>query len=89
MGRFKVKSGPCEYKSETCTVYIAEDRKDGKLPVALKFMKHTEEFERELKNRRRIDRSTADSLRSQVELLQQEKVRADCVHVVCVEIGSH
>jgi hypothetical protein len=31
----------------------------------------------------------ADSLRSQVELLQQEKVRADCVHVVCVEIGSH
>jgi serine/threonine protein kinase len=67
MGRFSVKSGPCEYKSATCTVYIAVDNQtDAKSLVALKFMKHPEEFERELESRRRLDCSAASSSSTRV-----------------------
>jgi serine/threonine protein kinase len=62
MGRFRVKRGPCEYKSATCSVYIATDHQaDANLPVALKFMKHNEEFQRELESRRLLERSIVDS----------------------------
>ena len=86
MGRFSVKSGPCEYKSATCTVYMAvDDSSDSKLPVALKFMKYVEEFERELESRRRLECSAGDASSSHViTVLCSYNIRSDSAYAAAM-----
>jgi serine/threonine protein kinase len=63
MGRFILKGDQHEYKSATCTVFIATDVEgDTKSHVALKFMKNASEFEQEKSSRKKLKDAAADDL---------------------------
>ena len=55
MGRFDMKQGPPEHTSATCIVIIASDHNSQKKRVALKFMKHSSGYQREITSRAGID----------------------------------
>eukprot|EP01041_Mallomonas_annulata_P015054 gene15054-biopygen7915 len=49
--RYELKEGPAEHTSATCTVRLARDFGDGGKWVALKFMQHKDQFQREVESR--------------------------------------
>ena len=55
MGRFEMKEGPPEHKSNTCIVVLAFDHDNHMKKVALKFMKKRDGFLRELTSRDGVD----------------------------------
>ena len=60
LGRYEFTSTRPEHKSNTCCVMLAKDKNTSEL-VAMKFMKHDAQFNRELASRQRFTDSSSDA----------------------------
>eukprot|EP01041_Mallomonas_annulata_P018240 gene18240-biopygen11223 len=55
--RYELKEGPAEHTSATCIVRLAKDFDNDGRWVALKFMQHKDQFQRELDSRETAERN--------------------------------